>query len=167
MKIISLANLYLDQLQDMHSCERQLIRSLQRMSKAAQHPDLVMSFEKHLEETREHLERLTQILSTLGEGTGRKVCEAASGLASEAAKLIDDTERGPVRDAGLICSAQKAEHDEIASYGCLCTFASLLDRGADLKLLEITLSEEKFADDALTMIAMNEINCYAVAKEPI
>lgn len=162
MKIITLSNLYLDQLQDMHSCERQMIRSLQRLSKAAQHPDLVMSFEKHLEDTREHLERLTQILCTLGEGTGRKVCEVASGLSAEAAKLIEDSDRGPVRDAGLICSAQKAGHYQIASYGCLCTFASLLDRGVDLKLLEITLNEEKMADDALTTIAMNEINACTI-----
>lgn len=162
MKIVTLSHLYLDQLQDMHSSERQLIRSLQRMAKAAQHPDLIICFDKHLEETREHLERVTQILSTLGEGTGRKVCEVASGLSAEAAKLIDDSDRGPVRDAGLICAAQKTEHYEIASYGCLCTFASLLDRGLDLKLLEITLNEEKLADDALTMIAMNEINAYTI-----
>lgn len=162
MKIATLSDLYLDQLRDMHSCEKQLIVALEKMARAAQHPELVKGFEHHLEETRGQLERLSQILTSLGEGPGREVCEATAGLVAEGAELIEHSEQGPVRDAGLICAAQKTEHYEIASYGCLCTYASLLDRGADLKLLEATLHEEKQANDNLTLIAVNEVNAHAI-----
>lgn len=164
MKITTLADLYLDQLQDMHSCERQLIKALPKMAKAAAHPDLKAGFTKHLGETREQLERLNRILSDLGKGPGRKVCEATVGLVKEGAEIIKDVADEEVRDAGLICAAQKVEHYEIASYGCLRTFASLLGRNADVKLLEKTLNEEKKADESLNALAMSVVNADALAE---
>jgi ferritin-like metal-binding protein YciE len=163
MKIMTLNDLYLDQLRDMHSCERQLIKALPKMAAAASHPDLKDAFERHLEETRKQLERLGRVLNDLGQGPGRKVCEATAGLVEEGEGIIDADAEEHVRDAGLICAAQKIEHYEIASYGCLCTFASLLGRKADAKLLESTMKEEKGADHALTEIATNVVNPAALS----
>ncbi len=159
---MTLADLYLDQLQDMHSCERQIIKALPKMVKAAHHPALKAAFTKHLEQTKTHLERVNQILTELGKGPGRKVCVATVGLIEEGAELIAADADEEVRDAGLICAAQKLEHYEIASYGCLRTFASLLGRNADAKLIEKNLNEEKSSDDALTALAMSVINAHAL-----
>ncbi len=163
MKIKTLDDLYLDQLQDMHSCERQIIKALPKMAKAANNPKLKAAFEKHLQETKEQLERHNIILEGLGKGPGRKTCVAAAGLIEEGSELIEADADEEVRDAGLICAAQKIEHYEIASYGCLRTFATLLDRDADAKRLDKTLDEEKNADQALTDLAMNTVNEDAAA----
>lgn len=162
MKIMTLADLYLDQIQDMHSCERQIIKALPKMAKAATQPRLKDGFNHHLEETKEQLERLNRILGDLGKGPGRKVCQAAAGLIEEGAELIEADADEEVRDAGLICAAQKIEHYEIASYGCLRTFAVLLGRTADAKALDKTLNEEKTADQSLTALAMNLVNAEAM-----
>lgn len=163
MKIMTLHELYLDQLQDMHSSERQIIKALPKMIKAANHPKLKAAFTKHLGETKEQLERLNHILSDLGKGAGRKVCAATVGLIEEGAELIEADADEEVRDAGLICAAQKIEHYEIASYGCLRAFASLLGRAADVKPLEMTLNEEKQADESLTALAISVVNVDALA----
>ena len=163
MKIMTLDDLYLDLLQDMHSCERQIIKALPKMTKAASHPELKDAFKSHLEETKEHLERLNRILSDLGKGPGRKVCVATVGLVEEGAELIAAEADEGVRDAGLICAAQKIEHYEIASYGCLRTFASLVGRTGDIQALDKTLNEEKKADSALTSLAMSVVNVDAAA----
>ena len=163
MKLVTLADLYLDQLQDMHSSERQIIKALPKMVKAATHPELKAAFSHHLEETKGQLERLNRILADLGQGPGRKVCEATVGLVEEGAEIIEAAEDEEVRDAGLICAGQKIEHYEIATYGCLRTFASMLGRASDVKILDKTLNEEKNADESLTALAMNVINAAAVA----
>ena len=163
MKIMTLKDLYLDQLQDMHSAERQIIKALPKMAKSASHPELKAAFTDHLAETRTQLDRLDRILTGLEEGPGRKVCAATAGLVKEGAELIDAEADEDVRDAGLICAAQKVEHYEIASYGCLRTFATLLGRPQDAKLLDATLNEEKNADVSLTKLAMREINAEAKA----
>lgn len=163
MKIMTLADLYLNQLQDMHSSERQTLKALPKMVKAADHKRLKAVFTKHLAETKEQVARLDRILEDLDKSAGRKVCEATMGLIEEGAGMIEAEADEDVRDAGLICAAQKLEHYEIASYGCLRTFASLLGRDADVKLLDKTLNEEKSADQALTELAMSVINTGAVA----
>lgn len=163
MKIMTLADLYLDQLQDMHSSERQIIKALPKMMKAANHKELKAAFEKHLSETKEQLMRLDRILKDLGKTSGRKVCEATKGLIEEGEGIIEADADEEVRDAGLICAAQKVEHYEIASYGCLRTFAGLLGRDADVKLLDTTLNEEKTTDQSLTALAVSAINAEAVA----
>ncbi len=163
MKIMTLADLYLDQIQDMHSCERQVIKALPKMVKAANHPKLKAAFNAHLAETVAQLERLDSILLDLDKAAGRKVCKAAAGLVEEGAELIDAQADEQVRDVGLICAAQKIEHYEIASYGCLRTFATLLGRKDDAKLLEQTLNEEKHADESLSALAMSVVNTEAMA----
>ncbi len=163
MKIMTLDDLYVDQLQDMRSCEQQLTKAMPKMIKAASHPKLKEALNSHLAETTEQLARVLRLLESLEKGPGRKVCEAAAGLVKEGAELIGADADEEVRDVGLICAAQKIEHYEIASYGCLRTFATLLGRGADAKVLEKILSEEKEADRALTELAMNVVN----AKAPV
>ncbi|MEK6701882.1 MAG: ferritin-like domain-containing protein [Planctomycetota bacterium] len=163
MKLMTMADLYLDQLQDMHSCERQLIRAIPRMARAASHPQLQAAFNDHLVETKGQLERLNTILENLDKGPGRKVCEATVGLIKEGTEIVDANANANVRDAGLICAAQKIEHYEIASYGCLRTFASLLGRGTDVRLLDRSLGEEHGADKALTSLAMSVVNADARA----
>jgi len=161
MKIMTLADLYLDQLQDMHSCERQLIKALPKMAKSAMHPELKAAFTSHLAETKVQLERLDRILADMEKTPGRKVCQATVGLVKEGAELIHADADDEVRDAGLICAAQKVEHYEIASYGCLRTFATLLGRNTDVRQLDKTLQEEKDADVALTELAMGIVNANA------
>jgi ferritin-like metal-binding protein YciE len=134
------------------------------MVKAADHKRLKAVFTKHLAETKQQLSRLDRILETLDKSPGRKVCQATVGLIDEGAGMIAAEADEDVRDAGLICAAQKIEHYEIASYGCLRTFASLLGRDVDVKLLDKTLHEEKSADEALTALAMSVINTGAVAS---
>lgn len=163
MKILDLSDLYLEQLQDMHSCERQLIKALPKMAKASHHPDLKQAFNDHLAETKEQLEGLNQILEKLGKGPGRKVCKAAAGLVEEGSGLMEDAEEDDVRDVALICAAQKIEHYEIASYGCLRTYATLLGRDDDAKRLEGILGEERKADETLTTLAMSVINSKAIS----
>jgi ferritin-like metal-binding protein YciE len=163
MKIMTMSDLYIDQLQDIHSCERQLIRAMPKMAKAASHPQLREAFNKHLVETKGQLERLNTILESLGKTAGRKVCRAAVGLIEEGSEIVDADADEEVRDAGLICAAQKIEHYEIATYGCLRTYAQLLGRTADVRLLEKTLSEEKKADDSLTTLATGLINAEALS----
>lgn len=163
MKIMTLEDLYLDQIQDMHSCERQLIKALPKMVKAASHPELKAAFASHLVETKGQLDRLDRILSDLGKSPGRKVCEATVGLVEEGAEMIAEGADPEVRDVGLICAAQKIEHYEIASYGCLRTFATQLGRNSDVKLLDKTLNQEKTADQSLTALAMSVVNADAAA----
>jgi ferritin-like metal-binding protein YciE len=163
MKIMTMSDLYIDQLQDIHSCERQLIKAMPKMAKAASHPQLREAFNKHLVETKGQLERLNTILESFGKAAGRKVCKAAVGLIEEGSEIVDADADEEVRDAGLICAAQKIEHYEIATYGCLRTYAQLLGRTADVRLLEKTLAEEKKADDSLTALATGLINAEALS----
>ncbi|TVQ65072.1 MAG: DUF892 family protein [Phycisphaerales bacterium] len=163
MKINTLSDLYLEQVRDMHSCERQIIKGLPKMAKAASNPDLKKAFEHHLEQTKIHRDRLDQILKMMDKTAGRKVCAAAAGLIEEAEEVVENEGEEDARDAGLICAAQKLEHYEIASYGCLRTYAEMLDRGEEAKLLEKTLEEEKHADVALTKLAVAVINDAAMA----
>lgn len=163
MKIATLHDLYIDQLQDMHSAESQLIKALPKMAKAASHPKLREAFTNHLEETKEHLERVQGLLADLDAKPGRKKCEAMAGLVKEGAEIISDDADESVRDAGLIVAAQKVEHYEIASYGCLRTFATLLGHTGQARVLAQTLEEEKGADKLLTRLATTAINVEAMA----
>lgn len=162
MKIATLADLYLAQLQDMHSCERQLIKALPKLSKSLESEALVGAVANHLGETKEQLERLTQLIENLGKTPGRKVCQATVGLLEEATELAESAVEPAVRDAGMIAAMQKIEHYEIASYGCLRSFATVLGRNADVKLIQKSLNEEGKADEALCALADGGINAGAL-----
>lgn len=166
MTIKNFGDLYLDQLQDNRSSEKQITAALTKMIKAATHPKLKAAFTAHLAETKVQIERLDSILADLGKSAGRKVCEATVGLVKEGADLIESTEPGELRDAGLICAAQKVEHYEIACYGCLKAYAAAIGRDGDITLHDTTLNEEKHADESLTELALAVINQRAASESP-
>ncbi|TVQ55230.1 MAG: DUF892 family protein [Phycisphaerales bacterium] len=163
MKINTLVDLYLEQVHDMHSCEEQIIKALPKMIETAHHPELKDLFKTHLEQTRAHLVRLDQILGELRRPSNSKVCAAAAGLIEEMEEVMEYEGDEETRDAGLICAAQKIEHYEIASYGCLRTYATMLGRTEEAGLLEVSLEEEKHSDVALTKLAVSVINTAAMA----
>jgi ferritin-like metal-binding protein YciE len=131
------------------------------MARAAASQDLKTAFENHLEETQGHVERLDKIFETLGKSPRGKTCHGMQGLVEEGSEMISELEKGAVRDAGLISAAQRVEHYEMAGYGSVREFASLLGRNEIASLLEETLGEEKAADEKLTGIA-KKVNPQAI-----
>jgi ferritin-like metal-binding protein YciE len=161
MKLNDLKNLYIHELKDLYSAEKQLVRALPKMAKAATHPDLKAGFEQHLEETKEHAKRLEQVLDALGQSTRGPKCKAMEGLIEEASSLIEEEPDPEVLDAGLIVGAQKVEHYEIAGYGSARTFAELLGEKEAAKVLQTTLDEEGTTDKKLTDLAVSTVNAAA------
>nr|WP_024968382.1 ferritin-like domain-containing protein [Pantoea sp. IMH] len=154
MTIKTLEDLFIHDLSDIYSAEKQITRALPKMARAATDEKLVAAFKQHLEETQGQIERLDQLVeSTEGVRIKRMKCHALEGLVEEAQEIIDSVEAGPVRDAGLIGAAQKVEHYEIATYGTLRAMAARLGYTEAEKLLTETLNEEKTTDEKLTVIA--------------
>ncbi|MEZ3498374.1 ferritin-like domain-containing protein [Pantoea sp. KPR_PJ] len=154
MAIKTLVDLFIHDLSDVYSAEKQITRALPKMARAATDESLKAAFETHLEETRGQIERLDQIVEKTEELRIRRMkCHAMEGLVEEAQELIDSVEAGPVRDAGLIGAAQKVEHYEIATYGTLAAMAKRLGFDEAAKLLAETLKEEKATDEKLNLLA--------------
>ena len=153
-----LNELFLDELADLLSAEKQLTKALPKMAKAAQSEDLRAAFESHLEETEGHVERLVQVFTALGENPKSKTCKAMKGLVEEGSELMAELKGTSVIDAGLIAAAQKVEHYEIASYGTVIAWAEEMGHSEAVELLNETLDEEKAADDKLTEIAQESAN---------
>jgi ferritin-like metal-binding protein YciE len=153
MKVESIEDLFLDELKDLYSAEKQITKALPKLVKAASTQELSAAFDSHLQETKGHVERLEEIFQKLGKkGTG-KTCEGMKGVLEEGSEVIQEIEKGPIRDAGLIAAAQRVEHYEIAGYGSVRSFAELLGKTDIVELLEQTLDEEKAADEKLTKIS--------------
>ena len=163
MELETLRDLYIHELKDLHSAEKQLTKALPRMAKAATNEDLAAGFEEHLAQTEEHVNRLEKILESHDESTRGPKCKGMEGLIEEGKEMIEEDGDDDVRDAGLISAAQRVEHYEIAGYGCARTYAEVLgDRnGADL--LEKTLEEEAATDKKLTELAKTLINLQAIS----
>ncbi len=160
-----LEKLFLDSLKDIYYAEKLLTKALPKMSKNATTQELKDAFNEHLSVTQNQVARLEQVFELLGKKAQSKKCEAMEGLKREADDIIEETEKGSLtRDVGLIFAAQKVEHYEIATYGCLRTVASTVGLNEVADLLQQTLDEEKEADDLLTQIAENNIN-YRAAEE--
>lgn len=154
MKVESLLDLFIHDLSDVYSAEKQITRALPKMTRAASDESLKQAFKQHLEETQGQIERLDQVVEAHDElRIKRMKCHALEGLVEEAQELIESTEAGPVRDAGLIGAAQKIEHYEIATYGTLVAMAKKLGLDQAASLLAETLAEEKSTDEKLTTIA--------------
>jgi len=153
-----LHELFVDELKDILGAEKQLLKGLKKMSKAAEDEQLKQAFEEHHSQTEGQIERLKEVFGALGIAARGKKCKAMEGLLEEADEIIENFEGDPALDAALISAAQKVEHYEIASYGTLCTFAKILGEDEAAKLLEMTLNEEKEADVMLTQDANNTIN---------
>lgn len=153
MKIESLRELYLEQLQDLYNAEQQLIKALPKMAKAASSEDLKAAFEEHLEKTREHALRIESICEQMGEKADGKKCKAMEGLVKEGGEVIEEDMEEELKDAALIAAAQRVEHYEIAGYGCVRAYATKLGDDAAAQALGQTLDEEKEADKTLNDIA--------------
>jgi ferritin-like metal-binding protein YciE len=148
----SLRDLYIDQLQDLHSAELQLTEALPDLAKAATDPALKAAFAEHLEQTRMHVERLEGICRLLDVSPKGHRCKAMKGLIAEGKELVSEASEPAVRDAGLIAAAQRVEHYEIAGYGCVRAYAAILNDEA-VEILQQTLDEEGDADHRLSEIA--------------
>ncbi|AUX91823.1 ferritin-like domain-containing protein [Mixta gaviniae] len=154
MSIKTLEDLFIHDLSDVYSAEKQISRALPKMARAASDEKLIEAFKTHLEETQGQIERLDQLVEATPEVRIKRMkCHAMEGLVEEAQELIDSVEKGIVRDAGLIGAAQKVEHYEIATYGTLRAMAIKLGYKEAARLLEETLNEEKATDEKLTLIA--------------
>jgi len=160
-----LRDLFVDQLKDIYWAEKALTKALPKMVKNATTDELVEALKAHLEETKNHVIRLEQVFEAIGEKAVAKKCLAMEGLINEAQEIMESTETGVVRDAGIISAGQKVEHYEIATYGTLCTFAKTLGEDKAASLLAETLHEEKKADEKLSEIAESAINVEAAAME--
>jgi ferritin-like metal-binding protein YciE len=154
MKLGSLHDLYLEQLQYLYNAEQQLIKALPKMAKAASSEELKAAFEEHLEITREHALRIESICEQMGEKADGKKCKAMEGLVKEGDEVISDSDVDQrIKDAALIAAAQRVEHYEIAGYGCVRAYAAKLGDTAASNVLAQTLAEEKEADTTLNGIA--------------
>jgi ferritin-like metal-binding protein YciE len=153
MKLGSLNDLFVEELKDIYDAEKQLTKALPKMAKEASSQELAEAFQEHLEVTEGQVDRLEQIFKSIGESPGRKKCEGMKGLIEEGEEMMDKEANEPVKDAALIAAAQKVEHYEMASYGCLRTWAELLGNKEVAELLQETLDEEGEADKKLTQIA--------------
>src|SRR5215217_5896018 len=142
MELDSLKNLYIDELKDLYSAEKQLVKALPKMAKAAKNPMLKQAFMDHLAETEGHVERLEQVCELLGVTPRGKKCTGMEGLIEEAQELIGEKPEPEVLDAGLISKAQHVEHYEIAGYGTVRTYARQLGLDNQAQLLQQTLNEE-------------------------
>lgn len=164
MKVNSLQDLYVDELRDLYDAENQLVKALPKMAEASTSEELRQGFEEHLEQTRNHVQRLEQIFERLGEKPKGKKCKGMEGVIKEGSEALDEDMQEDTKDAAIIGAAQRVEHYEIAGYGTARTHADLLGREEDARLLEETLDEEKEADEKLTELAEN-INIQAQQGE--
>jgi ferritin-like metal-binding protein YciE len=161
MELSTLKDLYVHELKDLFSAEQQLVKALPKMAKAASNKELAGGFQAHLEQTKEHAERLQQILSKHQATSRGAKCKGMEGLVAEGAELIEEEADPEVKDAGLIAAAQSVEHYEIAGYGTARTYAELLGDQEGAQLLQTTLEEEKQTDEKLTKLAKSAINLAA------
>ncbi|WP_413626344.1 ferritin-like domain-containing protein [Luteibacter sp. Lutesp34] len=164
MAVKTIEDLFIHELSDIYSAEKQLTKALPRLARAAEAPELKQAFETHLEETQGQVERIDQIVEALGIRLKRMKCAAMEGLVEEGKEVIDEIPAGPLRDAALIGGAQKVEHYEIASYGTLAAIAKQLGYKDAIPLLQATLKEEKATDEKLTILAEQAGNQRAAEK---
>jgi ferritin-like metal-binding protein YciE len=160
-----LHELFLEELADMYSAEQQLMKALPKLAKAAQSDELREAFEAHLEETETHISRLEQAFESLDQTPKKKKCKGIEGILDEGKEMMSGHKKSAELDAALISAAQKSEHYEIASYGCLCTWAEQMGHATALELLKENLGEEKEADEKLTEIAKSIANLEAEHAE--
>jgi len=159
----SLNDLFLHFLQDVYYAERQLLKVLPKMAKNAQEQALKDAFTAHREETAHQIERLEQVFEHLGKRPRGVPCEAIKGLIEETEEVLEDSDVGAVRDAGLVACGQAVEHYEMARYGALIAWAQAGGHKDILGLLQETLEEEKKADKLLNDLGVKQINKSAAA----
>ena len=163
MKENTLRELFVDELRDLYDAESRLVKALPKLAKASQLDELREGFEMHLEQTKEHVERLEQIMESLDEKPTGKKCIGMVGIIQEGDEMMGEELEGSVMDAALISAAQRAEHYEIAAYGCARAWAKELGEDEAAELLERTLNEEKETDAKLSELA-ERVNTAANAQ---
>lgn len=164
MSVTNLEELFQHELRDVLDAERQILKALPKMIKAAERDELKAAFEEHKGVTEEQVGRLETIFESLGKAARGKHCKGMEGLLTEGSEMIEEEETSPTLDAAMIGAAQKVEHYEIAAYGTLIAYAKLLGLEEAVDLLVTTLGEEKETDEKLTSIA-SELNL-AAEKQP-
>jgi ferritin-like metal-binding protein YciE len=164
MKLESIENLFLHEVKDLLSAEKQLVKALPKMAKGASSQALKEGIEDHLEQTKGHVERLERVFKLLDKSPRAEHCKGMEGLIEEGSDLLEEDGEPHVKDAALIAAAQRVEHYEISGYGTARTLAELLGLGEAVDLLQQTLDEEKETDEKLTELAMSEVNVQAPAK---
>jgi ferritin-like metal-binding protein YciE len=160
MSVETMQELLIDELKDLYSAEKQIVRALPKLAKAATSPELKQALLDHLEETKGQVARLEQIGEIVGKKMTGKTCVGMKGVLEEGSEVLEDTEKGTVRDAALISASQRVEHYEMAGYGSAREFAKMLGQAEVAKLLDETLAEEKDADKKLSVIA-KQVNAEA------
>ncbi|QOW11679.1 ferritin-like domain-containing protein [Kaistella flava (ex Peng et al. 2021)] len=158
----NLKEFFIDGLKDIYWAENALVKTLPKMFDHATDQKLKTAIKDHLAQTKEHVVRLENVFKSMGLKAEGKKCLAMDGIIKEGDEIIEETAEGPVRDAGIIASAQKVEHYEIATYGTLAAFAKTLNEREALDLLLKTLGEEKKSDCLLSTIADTNLNSQAV-----
>jgi ferritin-like metal-binding protein YciE len=161
MKLDSLRNLYIEELRDLYSAEKQLVQALPKMAKGASSQQLQKAFQDHLKQTEGHVQRLEQIFEKMDVSSRGKKCKGMEGLVEEGAEMLEEEGEPSVIDAGLIGAAQRVEHYEIAGYGTARTLAEHLGETEAARMLQMTLDEEGEADKLLTRIAEQTVNVKA------
>ncbi len=166
MKIESLEDLLQDELKDLYSAENQIVKALPKMAKTAHSNDLRRAFEEHLDQTKNHVQRLEQACTELGFSPKGKKCVGMEGLLEEGKEVMDMGSKDPASpmEAGMIGAAQKVEHYEIAGYGTVIAHARQLGYNSVANTLAKTLEEEKMTDEKLTKIAENRVNVQAAMQ---
>jgi ferritin-like metal-binding protein YciE len=160
----NLRELFEGELKDIYWAEKALTKAIPKMIEKATDESLVSALEDHLAVTESQVTKVEEVFEMMGMDVAAKKCEAMAGLVKEAEEIMEETEEGPVRDAGIISAAQKVEHYEIATYGTLRTFATILGNDEAASLLQEILDEEKDADQTLTGVA-ESINLEAEGGE--
>ena len=161
MELESLRDLYVHELKDLYSAEKQMMRNMPKMAKAATNKQLASALNQHLEQTKRQAKRLEEILASNGESTRGPKCAGMEGVLKEGDEIVQEDAEEDVRDAGLIAAAQRAEHYEIAGYGCARTYAEMLGDKKGARLLDMSLREEAATDVKLTKLAKSVINLKA------
>jgi ferritin-like metal-binding protein YciE len=154
----TLDDLFLDTLKDIYYAEKQIVKALPKMAKAAQSPELKAGFEKHLAETEGHVDRLEQAFELIGKPARGKTCDAILGILEEGKSIMEEFDGTVALDAGLVSAAQAVEHYEIARYGTLRTWAQQMGNLELVRLFDATLKEEIATDKKLTEVAESEAN---------
>jgi ferritin-like metal-binding protein YciE len=164
MTMKTLEDLFVHELKDLYSAEKQLTEALPKMAKAASNPELKAAFDAHLKETEHQLERVHGLLQELGENPGRKKCTAMEGLIEEGAHIIKEKASPAVKDAALIAAAQRVEHYEISGYGTARAFAESLGHKQAAKVLDEILDEESATNEKLNTLATKQVNPAALKE---
>lgn len=158
MKTKTLEDLFQDMLKDVYYAERKILKTLPKMARGAQSPELRAAFEKHREETEVQIERLQQVFELIGKPARGKTCPAIDGIVEEGEEVLESFAGSDAVDAGLIATAQAVEHYEMARYGTMSRWADLIGQKQAAKLLKETLAEEEATDSNLTKIADGSVN---------